>query len=254
MRRLSLLLPLIAFASAARAEPQFARMYKDHYGYPPSCNACHKDGGGTPLNPFGEAFKKAKPGPAAFDAIAKLDSDGDGAANDEEAKAKANPGSKDSTAKNPGNWLSTENLIPKEVQKVYPGVTTYKPLDAILTAKEIAAAKGMGVSVSAKDENTIYVPVKDGKALGTAIIVPADFKGKAFYLLVATDPKLAITTVQPMNTKHVPEAAKSPVYASFSATNAAKVAAPKDAASLDGAITTAVRKAGAILYLRLKQG
>src|SRR5579885_2887117 len=60
------------------AEPAFARLYKQQYGYPPSCNACHKDGGGTPLNPYGQQFKDAGMNAAAFDKIARNDADGDG--------------------------------------------------------------------------------------------------------------------------------------------------------------------------------
>ncbi|MGH8454038.1 MAG: hypothetical protein ACRESW_05755, partial [Nevskiales bacterium] len=217
-------------------------MYKGKYGYAPSCNACHKDGGGSPVNPYGDSFKKAKMNAAAFDAIAAQDSDGDGFANGDEAKAQANPGSVKSTPKAKGDWLDTANLIPKEVQKAYPGVTSYKPLDAVLTAKETERAKAMGVTVSAKDENTIYVPIRDGKPAGTAIIVPGEFKGKLFFLLVATDPKLGITQVSPVNTRNVPEAAKSKAYAGFAGVNAAQVPAAKDAGSVDGAITAAVKK------------
>lgn len=245
-------MPLLA-ATQAMAEPQFARMYKGKYGYAPSCNACHKDGGGSPVNAYGDAFKKAKMNAAAFDAIATQDSDGDGAKNGDEAKVQANPGSGKSTPASKGNWLDTANLIPKEVQAVYPGVTTYKPLDATLTAKEISRAKKMGVEVSAKDENTIYVPIKDNKPLGTAIIVPAEHGGKTFFLLVATDPKMNITQVQPINTKNVPAAAKSPAYATFKGKNAAQVPVVKGDLGLENSIALAVKKAGAILYVRLKQ-
>lgn len=240
-------------ATQALAEPQFARMYKGKYGYAPSCNACHKDGGGSPVNAYGEAFKNAKMTMQAFDAIVTQDSDGDGFANGDEARAQANPGSAKSTPKAKSDWLDTANLIPKEVQKAYPGVTSYKPMDAVLTAKESERAKAMGVTISAKDENTIYVPIKDGKAAGTAIIIPGEYKGKLFFLLVATDPKLSITQVTPVNSKNVPEAAKSKAYAGFVGANAAKLPAAKDAASVDGAITAAVKKAGAILYVRLKK-
>jgi hypothetical protein len=246
-------LALLLAAAQAQAEPAFARLYKGKYGYAPSCNACHKDGGGSPVNAYGEAFKNARMNAQAFDAIAAQDSDGDGFPNGEEARAQANPGSAKSTPKGKGDWLDTANLIPKEVQKAWPGITSYKPLDAVLTAKEIARAKALGVTVSAKDENTIYVPIRDGKAAGTAIIVPAEYKAKPFFLLVVTDPKLVITQVLPVNTKNVPEAAKSGVYAGFKGVNAAQVPASKDPASVDGAITAAVKKAGAILYVRLKQ-
>jgi hypothetical protein len=247
------LLGALLFAAQAQSEPQFARMYKGKYGYAPSCNACHKDGGGSPLNAYGNLFKQAKMNMGAFDAIAAQDSDGDGFANGEEAKAQASPGSAKSTPKSKGDWLDTANLSPKEVQKAYPGITSYKPLDAVLTAKEAERAKAMGVTISAKDENTIYVPIRDNKPVGTAIIVPAEYKAKLFFLLVATDPTLNITQVSPVNTKNVPEAAKSKAYAGFAGISAAKVPAAKDAASVDGAITAAVKKAGAILYVRLKK-
>ncbi len=254
MKRFCLLTMLSMLAATqALAEPQFARMYKGKYGYAPSCNACHKDGGGSPVNAYGEAFKNARMTAQAFDAIAAQDSDGDGFANGDEAKAQASPGSPKSTPKAKGDWLDTANLIPKEVQKAYPGVTSYKPMDAVLTAKEAERAKAMGVTISAKDENTIYVPIRDNKAAGTAIIVPGEFKGKLFFLLVTTDPKLSITQVAPVNTRNVPEAAKSKIYAGFAGVNAANVPAAKDMASIDGAITTAVKKAGAILYVRLKK-
>src|SRR5689334_25062769 len=84
-------------ALPAHAEPGFARLYKQQYGYMPSCYACHKDGGGTPVNPFGQQFKDAGKSLAAFAKIAAADADGDGASNEAEAKAKANPGRKDST-------------------------------------------------------------------------------------------------------------------------------------------------------------
>ena len=41
----------------AHAMPAFARYYKQQYGYMPSCHACHTEGGGTPLNNYGKAFK-----------------------------------------------------------------------------------------------------------------------------------------------------------------------------------------------------
>lgn len=240
-------------AATVQAEPQFARLYKGKYGYPPSCDACHKDGGGSPVNSYGDAFKQAKMTVAAFDEIAKLDSDGDGFANGDEAKAQANPGSAKSTPKSKGDWLDTANLIPKEVQAAYPGITSYKPLDAVLTASETERAKKMGVTISASDENTIYVPIKDGKAAGTAIIVPGQYKGKPFFLLVVTDPKLGITQVAPVKTKHTPMVEKSKVYAGFKGIDAGQVTAAKERGSVDAAITDAVKKAGAILTVRLKK-
>ena len=42
------------------AEHGFARLYKGQYGFMPSCNACHVDGGGSPMNSYGKAFEQAK--------------------------------------------------------------------------------------------------------------------------------------------------------------------------------------------------
>jgi len=238
-------------AAQANAEPAFARMYKQQYGYPPSCNACHKDGGGTPLNPFGQQFKDNGENLAAFDKIARKDADGDGVANADEASEKANPGDKKSTPDNKTDWLDVTSLIPKEVQQQFPGVREYLPRDAILTDADIARAKTMGAELGKKDENTIYVPLQDQKPIGTALIFPASYKGKDFFLLLATDRQLKITVVKPMNTNHVPEAAKSKVYDSFKGIAVDQLPAAKGD-DLDAAITTAVKKAGTLLYVRLK--
>src|ERR1700741_3483830 len=98
-------MPLSLVAVQTQAEPGFAQMYRQQFGYPPSCNACHTSGGGSKLNAYGEQFKSHGKNAGAFEQIAKLDADGDGFSNDDEAKAKANPGSKASTPKNPGDWL-----------------------------------------------------------------------------------------------------------------------------------------------------
>ena len=250
MQRAMLLL-LLVLAAPAHAEPAFARLYKQQYGYPPSCNACHKDGGGTPLNGFGQQFKDAGEKLASFDKIAKLDGDGDGIANAVEAQAKANPGDKNSTPTNKGDWLDTTSLIPLEVQAQFAGIRSYLPKDAALTDADIARAKTMGAELSKADENTIYIPLQDQKPVGTAIIFLAQYKGKDFFLLLATDRQLNITVVKPMNTLHVPEAAKSKVYDQFKGMAVDKLPTAKGS-DLDAAITSAVKKAGTLLYVRLK--
>jgi hypothetical protein len=238
-------------ASPASAEPAFARLYKQQYGYPPSCNACHKDGGGTPLNGFGQMFKDAGENAAAFDKLAKQDGDGDGAMNGEEVAARSNPGSKSSTPQSKGDWLDTASLIPREVQAQFPGIRAYLPKDAILTDKEFSRAKELGAELSKADENTIYIPLQDNKPAGTAIIFPAQYKGKDFFLLLATDRQLNVIAVRPMNTTHVPEAEKSKAYERFKGVAVNKLPAAQGS-DLDAAITAAVKKAGTLLYVRLK--
>lgn len=239
--------------STALAEPSFARMYKGTYGYMPSCNACHRDGGGSPLNEYGKQFEKAGMKIAAFAAIEGADADGDGASNGDEAKAKANPGSDDSTPDNKGDWLDVSNLIPKEVQVLFPGVRSYLPKDAILTDSEIARAKALGATLGEADENTIYIPVKDKKAAGTAVIVPVKQGDKQFFLVVATDTQLNLTHIVPFNTKEVPGAVESGVYKKLVG-KAVKDLPSGDPSSLDGAITDSVKRAGTLLYVRLKKG
>lgn len=243
---------LLTLASAgARAEPAFARFYKQQYGYAPSCNACHKDGGGTPNNAYGKAFKEAGENLAAFDKIAALDSDGDGFKNSDEAAAKANPGDAQSTPTHKGDWLDTTSLIPKEVQALFPGVREYLPRDAVLGEADLVRAKALGATLAKQDENTIYIPLVDQKPAGTALIFPAQFKGKDFFLLLATDRQLHVTRVQPMNTAHVPEAAKSTVYARFTGLALDQLPAAQGD-GIDAAITAAVKKAGTLVYVRLK--
>ena len=238
---------------AAYAMPAYARLYKGQYGYMPSCNACHKDGGGSALNGFGTAFKEAGKTQAAFEAIASRDSDGDTFANAVEAMAKANPGDKTSTPKAPGPWLDLTSLIPKDVQARFPGVRTWLPRDAVLTPADIQAAAKMGAVLTKADENTIYVPVENQRPAGTALIFPADFQGKAFFLLMTTDKALKITSVSVQHADKVPAAKASAVYARLVGQPAQAVVAPTPADSpLDAAIVRAVKNAGVLLYVRLK--
>ena len=206
---------LIGSTFNAHATPSLARVYKNQFGYSPSCNACHSDGGGSTLNGFGKALKGAGQNDAAFGKIAALDSDGDGAANAAEAQAKANPGDKKSTPANPGAWLDLTAMIPKEIQAAFPAIRSWLPRDAVLTTADIATAKTMGANLTAADENTIYIPVENQRPAGTAIIIPVSYQDKTFYLLMTTDKTLKISKVVPMNTKALPAAANAKAYATF---------------------------------------
>jgi hypothetical protein len=241
----------LAVCGPTSAEPGFARLYKQQYGYPPACHACHKDGGGTPVNAYGQQFKDAGKSLAAFAKIAAADADGDGAGNEAEARAKANPGSKASTPKAPGGWLDSASLIPREVQDAFPGIRSWLPRDALLTDADLARARALGAELSKADENTIYVAVESQKPAGTAIILPARWRDKDFFLLLATDRQLRVTQVRPLHASKVPEAAKSRVYATFTGVAVNELPAGQGD-TLDAAITRAVKKAGTLLYVRLK--
>ena len=231
---------LLLCSATAQAEPAFARMYKAQFGYAPSCNACHKDGGGTPVNGYGQQFKDAGMNAGSFERIARLDGDGDGIANAD-----------DSTPSSKGVWLDTASLIPREVQAMFPGVREYLPRDALLTDADIARAKALGATLGKQDENTIYVPLQDKKPVGTAIIFPARWQGKDFFLLLATDRQLKVIAVQPLNTVHVAAAAKSKAYDKFKGLSVDQLPAASGN-DLDAAIGAAVKKAGTLLYVRLK--
>lgn len=246
-----LLVLCLAAPTATLAEPAFARLYKQQYGYTPSCNICHKDGGGTPLNNYGEQYKEAGMTLAAFNTIAKLDSDADEFSNAEEARGKSNPADSQSTPKAPGNWLDIASLIPKEVQALFPDVRSYLPRDAVLTPEEIRRAEQMGVLLTADDENTIYIPVKDRKPVGTALIFPAVYDGRSYFLLMSTDRKLSITKVEPLNTRLVPEARETDIYSRFEGVSVDEL--PNiQGSSIDASISNAVKKAGTLLWVRLK--
>ena len=109
----------------------------------------------------------------------------------------------------------------------------------------------MGASLSAADENTIYIPVENQYPVGTAIIFPATFQGKTFYLLLTTDKQLKIKQVQVLDARDVPAAKSSKVYSSFVGQPAQSLP-EKTGTSLEETIHTAVKNAGVLLYVRLK--
>ena len=248
MHRLLLLASLIATTLPAAAEPINARLYKSTYGYMPGCHACHGDGGGSPLNAYGRAFDAAGAGAGAFAAIAETDSDGDGFANGAEAKAKANPGDGDSIPGDAGDWLALNNLIPAEVQQAFPDVRLYKPIDALLTQAEIERAAAWGVTLAARDENTIYVPVQDRRPIGTALIVAGGEGEERFYLLLLTDRALALTGVQPVSGPLPP--AGDAAYARYVGATPEAFPATEDAAA--AALAAAIQRGLALIHVRLK--
>ena len=248
---MALVLAAALSPALALAMPSYARSYKAEFGYMPSCNACHSDGGGSSVNSYGKAFKAAGKNAAAFGKIGAQDSDADGLSNAVEAAAKANPGSKASTPSKPGDWLDMASLIPREVRARFPKVLTWLPKDALLTPADIVAAKALGATLKASDENTIYIPLENQRPAGTALIFPASFQGKTFFLLMATDRQLKISSVSVLHADAVPAAKASKVYPSFVG-QSVQTLPSATASSLDGAIAVAVKQASALLYVRLK--
>lgn len=233
------------------AMPSLARAYKNETGYMPSCNACHLDGGGSKLNRYGEEIKRAGKNTAAFGQVANTDSDGDGFTNSAEMRAKSNPGDKRSTPQAAGSWLDINSLIPREVRQAFPGVLTWLPKDALLTDADLKAAKRLGATLTRDDDNTIYIPLVERRPAGTGLIFPAHYQGKDFFLLMTTDRQLTIVDVSVLHADNVPSARQSKIYAQFAgqAVNAVAVSAKTP---LEKAVEKAVKRAGVLLYVRLK--
>ena len=233
------------------SKPIYARYYKSNYGYIPSCNSCHKDGGGSALNSYGEAYKKAGANAEAFLKIASTDSDGDGSNNETESKGKANPGDKSSTPSNPGNWLDPGSLVPKDVQSLFPGIRTWLVKDAVLTPSDIDASKKMGATLGNSDENTIYVPVENNYPTGTALILPVVHETKTFYILMTTDKTLTIKQLKVLDAKNLPNAKKDELYTPYIGKKYDQITVPPSK-SLESVIAQTVKNGGILLYLRLK--
>ena len=250
-QRLLVAVVLIVHSLSAAAMPKFARQYKLEYGYTPSCQACHREGGGTPLNGYGQAFMDGGENSAAFGLIATADSDNDGFTNAQEAAAKANPGDKKSIPGTTGMWLDLSSLIPREVQALFPEATAWKPLDAILTPQDIAAAHNMGVSLTAEDENTIYIPVAERRPIGTALIFPAIYQDETYFMVMATDRQLNISQISFLKSAEQPAENVGNIVAELLGTPVQSVPLPATD-GLDASIQLAVKRAGVLVYLRLK--
>ncbi len=236
---------------SAWATPATARLYQHEYGYTPSCNACHSNGGGTELNQYGKDLKAGGHNRQAFAKIATKDSDGDGVPNAVEAKAKSNPGDKQSTAKVPGNWLDPNSLIPKEVRAEFATIRQWITRDAVLTDADIKAAAALGAGLSKADENTIYIPLENQRPVGTALIFPVKQDEKTFYLLMTTDRQLVVSKVIVLNAKQVPAAKSLTVYKRFEKVPVDKLPVAKGD-SLEDSVIRAVKQAGSLLHVRLK--
>lgn len=233
------------------AMPAFARQYKQHYGYTPSCHACHKEGGGTPMNDYGMAFEGQGKNKAAFKLIAELDSDKDGFANGVEASKKSNPGNPTSTPSKPGGWLELSNLIPKEIQALFPKAEAWKPLDATLTEQDIQRADTMGVKLSREDENMIYIPVANRRPIGTGLIFPVTYQNETFFLIMATDRQLNISQIQRLDSQKLPFELGADLFEGFNG-KALQSIPHSEGESLLSVISEAVKRAGALVYIRLK--
>jgi hypothetical protein len=243
---------LISHSLVALSMPKFTRQYQQQFGYKPSCQACHRDGGGSPLNQYGEDFNENGKNTAAFKAIANLDSDQDGITNTEESIAKANPGDKESTPTNTNKWLDLSSLIPKEAQDLFPAATAWKPLDTNFTERDITKAKEIGVTLGPEDDNTIYIPVAERRPIGTALIFPVKHQDKLFFLIMSTtDRKLNVSHISALNSNSVPAELTDEMLQQYIGMPLQSINL-LEGDDLQSSITLAVKRAGILVYMRLK--
>jgi hypothetical protein len=139
-----------------------------------ACVSCHNrtDYGrqaGDTLTPFGRDYLKNGRNAAAFDAIAKLDSDGDGATNAKELEAHTNPGdaaSMPGKAAAPSVILSYDELIRKKVriydEDLFMNVTKSKDGDSYSKMRGFKLLDVLQAAGIAKSATSVDVISLDG--------------------------------------------------------------------------------------------
>lgn len=196
MKRVLCLILLGTVSSTARALPNYARLYKEKYGYLPNCSVCHKLQDWR-MNDYGEAFEGGGRALAALEAADGKDSDGDGVKNGEEARARANPGDPHSTPKRPGDWLKDAAVRPpsKRLAKAFP---RHKDAEVLMPALDDAGRR----TLEAFGDEALFpvvFAVKDaeGRRIGSAMYVSYDLpeEGSPMVLVMADDAR-ALTAVE----------------------------------------------------------
>ncbi|MEZ4815733.1 MAG: hypothetical protein R3A80_11080 [Bdellovibrionota bacterium] len=186
----------------ATALPSSARLFQMHYGYKTSCMLCHANGGGSRPNDYGKAFLRAGANLSAFKKIENKDSDEDGTTNLKEILAKSNPGKKQSTPTQPGDWLAHVGgvYIPiDELKELFSESYKFSALEGSLSIEQIQKLKAK-LAQDLKDDDkvpTFYFAEKDGKKVAVVQFVTS--KGASSSLTaaiaVSVDAKLVSTQI-----------------------------------------------------------
>ena len=109
---------LLGVPPAAWGYPVYSRYYRAKYRDQGGCNVCHKEGGGSKRNAYGDDWQRSGEGPDAFALIERRDSDGDGAGNLDEIRGGSNPGDSSSTLVNPGHKWRLRHHVPVPVEQM----------------------------------------------------------------------------------------------------------------------------------------
>lgn len=83
------------------------------------------------------------------------------------------------------------------------------------------------------------------------MIVPAAHQGKQSFLVVATDRGLNVKAIVPIAAKETPFADGAKVYPSFVGKHVDQIVVPDKLGPGEAALAAAVKKAAAILFVRL---
>ena len=133
-------LSMMLLVETVFALPAYERLYRKKYGYKVSCYVCHANGGGSAPGGYGKDFKRNGLSFKSFKKIEDKDSDKDGFKNLAEILAKSNPGDKNSTPENPGDWMEKmeAEFIPREqLVEIYPQATKFSIVEGTLNAKQV---------------------------------------------------------------------------------------------------------------------
>lgn len=253
------MLILVAASRPASALPAYSRLYQGKYGYRVSCQLCHTSGGGSAINNYGRDFLRSGANLAAFTKIEKKDSDGDGGANLDEIKQKANPGDPRSTLANLGDWLGTADkaFVPEEqLKKLFPTADAFAAIEGGLKGAQVQSVeKLVGASLADEDKvPTFYFAMKGGKRYAVAQYVSASSAKGPISIAVAMDTKATVSGIKILKNPSE-KAIESPDFTrqfggktAASALEVGKDIKPAAGAEADSrAVAEAVRKAIAII-------
>jgi len=169
-----------------------------------TCLLCHASYGGSELTPYGQDFQRYGATTAAFKAIERVDSDGDGALNLDEIAVRSNPGDARSTPRNPGSWLQSveKSALPTgQLEKLFPGVKTFTVLEGALSDKQLQQAESLlGSPLSQEDAVPVFYFAnreQDGRLrrIGVALYAKPAAGAEDFTVVVGADLSGRVTRV-----------------------------------------------------------
>lgn len=183
---------LFCLAGQADAYPFHARIYKATYGDSATCNLCHKSGGGSERNEYGQRWEENGQNRTAFKALEGEDPDGDGHKSIDEIRGGSNPGDKRSTPSRPGKtWARRAQQTPPhdQLKLVFGRYDKAKVLDVELKDAQRDALKRVLLRDLTQAESlpTLYVAYDQGTPTAVASYSIFEAYGKTVAILASAD-------------------------------------------------------------------